>query len=414
MNRIAWIVLMASPLAAQIQAPAPPAPPAGPVVAPNPVAPRLATLKGGGSYQSARRALDERRWDEAVERFDAVARRGTERADAAYYWKAYAQNRLGRRDEALATLAELQKGFPSSPWLKDAKALEAEVRQASGRPVSPESEGDEELKLIAINGLVNSDPDRAVPLLEKLLGGSHHPKLKERALFVLSRSGSPRAVEILSQVARGGNPDLQMRALQYLGFHKTKESRQVLIDVYASSTDTAVKRVILESFGRTGERDRVLAAAREEKNPELRMEAVEQLAHLGAQAELWQLYGDEQAFEVKQRILHSLAQSGNVEKLIELARTEKDPKLRREAVRVLGHLDPKRTSDVLTSLYAAESDPAIRREVLRALASQSNVKAIIDIARKETDSSLKREAVRHLSNMKSKEASDFLVEILNK
>jgi len=39
--------------------------------------------------------------------------------------------RLARRDEALATIAELRKAFPNSRWLDDAKALEVEVRQAS-------------------------------------------------------------------------------------------------------------------------------------------------------------------------------------------------------------------------------------------------------------------------------------------
>jgi hypothetical protein len=37
---------------------------------------------------------------------------------------------------------------------------------------------------------------------------------------------------------------------------------------------------------------------------------------------------------------------------------------------------------------------------------------LIDVARKEPDLELKREAVRLLSSMKSKEATDYLMELL--
>jgi len=36
----------------------------------------------------------------------------------------------------------------------------------------PETESDEELKLMAINGLMQSDPERAIPLLSRALSGN--------------------------------------------------------------------------------------------------------------------------------------------------------------------------------------------------------------------------------------------------
>jgi len=366
-------------------------------------------------YQRTMRLLEERQWEKAVEGFADVVRRGGRRADVALYWKAYAQHKRGLRQEALATVDELRKSFPNSRWLSDAKALELEVRQAAGQPVSPESEIDEDLKLMAINSLVHTEPDRAIPLLEKLLSSSNPPKLKERALFVLGQSPAPRAREILVQAARGGsNPDLQLKALQYLGTMTGKEVRQALAEVYSSTQDTEVKRVILQSFARAGEKDRLLAAAREEKLPELRREAIHQLGVAAAQDELVQLYGSESVLELKQQILHSLALAKNAEKLIEVARAEKDPTLRREAIRGLGMLGPKRAGEGLAGLYAAESDAGVRREVIRALGAHNNAKALIEIARKETDPGLKKEAVERLSHMRSKEVTDFMLEILNK
>jgi hypothetical protein len=71
-------------------------------------------------------------------------------------------------------------------------------------------------------------------------------------------------------------------------------------------------------------------------------------------------------------------------------------------------------NDALVAMYGTETDTQIKREILQALFVQGNVTKIIEIARKETDPQLKREAVHRLSNMKSKEATDFLVELLNK
>ena len=146
------------------------------------------------SYQDGARALDSRDYDRAVQSFDRVIVARSARAEGAYYWKAYALNKLGKRDEAVAALGELVKHFPQSRWLNDAKALTAEVKQATGQGVSPESQNDEDLKLYAINALVNSDPERAVPLLDKLLGEAKtSPRLKERALFVLAQSRTDQA-----------------------------------------------------------------------------------------------------------------------------------------------------------------------------------------------------------------------------
>ncbi len=57
-------------------------------------------------YDSGRDALDEDRFDRAEEKFGEVAKMNGAQADAALYWKAYAENKLGKRDAALATIAD--------------------------------------------------------------------------------------------------------------------------------------------------------------------------------------------------------------------------------------------------------------------------------------------------------------------
>ncbi len=366
-------------------------------------------------YSSGKSYLDRHEYDKAVDAFNRVVEEKGPRADGALYWRAYADNKLGKRTEALASLAELQKNYASSRWLDDAKALQVEMQQAAGRPVSPESATDEDLKLLALNSLSNSDPERTVPMLEKLLKSGNSARLKERALFVLAQSRSQKARDLMSQIARGNyNPDLQLKAVEYLGVFGGKENQQALSDIYKSTSDVSIKRRILSSFMVCGCRDSLLAVAKGESNPELRIDAIRQLGAMGASGDLIQLYSPDAPYEVKRAVLQGLFVAGNSDKILEIARTDKDPKLRLEAIRQLGPMGRSKSGEALTSLYAKESDPQIRREVLNGLFVQGNAAAIIDVARKETDPNLKREAVQRLSNMRSKEATDYLVELLNK
>ena len=366
-------------------------------------------------YEAGTRLLEKSQWQQAADRFATVAALKGARGDAALYWKAYALDKLGQKAEALTTVTELIKGHPSSRWMSDAKALEIQVRQSVGQPVRPEAEADEELKLLAIQGLQHSNPEQAIPMLEKILQGTASPRLKQRALFVLAQSNSARARQSITAVAKGaGNPDLQRQAIQYLGTNGTAENRQVLADIYAASTDIDVKRRILRAFMVAGDRQRVLAAATGESAPELRAEAVRQLGVMGAHDELWQLYQKESTVDVKKQILQAMFVGGNATRLIELANNERDAELRRTAIRNLGLMGSRQTADALVGLYAKEKDPEIRKAVIQGLFTQGNAEQLVAIARKETDPAMRKEIVRRLSTMDSKVAIDYLMEILNK
>ncbi len=383
-------------------------------------APQMAGFRRSASedrlYDSGQRALENRRWDEALEDFNQVSSRGGSRADGAWYWKAYTLNKLGRRDESLAALAELRKSFPSSRWLDDAKALELEVKQASGQKVAPESESDDDLKLLALNGLMQSDPDRAFPLLEKLLHSAQSPRLKRNAVYVLAASSSPRAQQLLEQIARGqGNPDLQLLAIRYYGERRRQNpnASQVLSEIYASSSDTAVKRAILSAFESSRDKDRLLQIARTEKSPELRIEAVRRLASMNdARADVWQLYQSEAAPEIRMQILEALPANGNLDKFVEVAKTDKDPRLRRIAIQQLSSQRAATTGDALVAIYSADQDSDVRRTVIDALYSQRNVKDLVQVARAEKDPKMKERIVERIANMKSPEATEYLMEIL--
>jgi hypothetical protein len=85
--------------------------------------------------------------------------------------------------------------------------------------------------------------------------------------------------------------------------------------------------------------------------------------------------------------------------------------LRRAAIRNLGLMGK---SDVLQSIYAKESDHGLKEEVLNAYFIGGNAKGLVAVAKTEKDPELKKRAVEKLSLMNSKEGNDYLMEILNK
>ncbi|MDP3718697.1 MAG: HEAT repeat domain-containing protein [Acidobacteriota bacterium] len=310
-------------------------------------------------YQRGQEALERRNWSRAADAFTSVVdAQNSTRVDAALYWKAYALDKLNQQADALTALGQMIKTYPQSRWIADAKALELQVRQNAGQAPRPEAESDEELKLLAIQGLQHSAPEQAVPMLEKILQGTASPQLKARALFVLAQSNSPRARQVLTTVAKGGsNPDVQRRAIQYLGVHGSVDNRAVLAEIYAGSNDVDIKR----------------------------------------------------------QILQSLFVGGDATRLIEVANIEQNVELRRQAVRHLGTMGRTRTGDALVAIYAREKDADIKRQVINAMFTQNNADSLVAIARKEADPALKREMVQKLSLMtKNKVAMDYLMEILNK
>jgi len=366
-------------------------------------------------YDDGREDLDENRYDQAAEKFRQLANLNGPQTDAALYWKAYAENRLGKRDAALTTIADFKRRFPQSRWEKDVRALEIEVKQSTGQPVKPADQSDEELKMLAIQGLMNSGSEGALPLLEKVINGSGSPREKSKALFVLAQSGSPQAREILGKIARGqSNPELQRKAVEYLGLFGGAQARQTLADVYASSTDASVKHAILRSYMIGGDHERLFAAAKSEKDESLRREAIRQLGLVHGTSELEQLYKTESSSDARREILQAFFLAGDSGKLMQAAQGEKDAELRRAAIRNLGLIRSDDSGKVLQEIYSKETDHQVKAEVLNAYFLQGNAKALVAIARSEKDPELKKTAVSKLSLMHSKEGTEYLMELLQK
>ena len=133
-----------------------------------------------------------------------------------------------------------------------------------------------------------------------------------------------------------------------------------------------------------------------------------------ASGELAQLYHDRnRRSSVKKPILQAMFVGGDADKLIELAKNEKDPELRRTAIRNLGLMKRPGTTEALTGDLRV-GRVARRQEGghQRAVHPEQRHRRWSTLARAEKNVEMKKEIVSKLSIMKSKEATDYLMELL--
>jgi hypothetical protein len=380
-------------------------------------------IVGGGNderglYNSGLNALQRREYDRAIQQFDRVISQKGPHADGATYWKAFSQTRLVRTDDALATLAALRRDYPQSRYLGEAKTLEADVRRLAGQRVDPQTlEANDEIKLIAINGIANTDPDRAIPLLEGVLSGANTLANKRRALFILALTNDSRAHQILLRYAKGaGSPELQSEAIRNLVSRRdTQTTDAELKEIYEAAQDPAVRRSIIDAYGAAGDKASLLGIVKSKaETPDIKRAAVNRLSGLATPAELWSLYQVEPDADLRAQMINVFASMNAVGQLADIAKTEKEARVRLRALRSLGSQKAEATGQMLVDLYGVNEDRDARRSIIAALAGQNNADGLVAIARKETNLDLKREIVSALSSMASrnKVAAEYLMEMI--
>jgi HEAT repeat protein len=367
-------------------------------------------------YADGTRAINESRWSDAAGLFNRVAQFHGEHAEGALYWKAYAENKEGQSANALNTCAELRKAYPKSRWLDECGALEIEMRGKSGHPVSPQAEPDENLKLLALNALMQQDQAQAVPILQKILSGNQSDELKSRALFVLAQSNAPQAKAVIDQIAQGqSGPALQIKAIRMMAT-QGKSAVGNLSSIYQHTSDVHVKRVILQSYLVAGDSSKLLEAARQETNPELVKTAVQTLGAMGAGQDLLTLYRATNNAQTKADIINAFIPSGHngIAPLTEIAQSEQDPELRRKAIRNLGISGGMSVAPALVNTYQKNTDVETKRAAAQALFLANDTQGLITLARAEKDPEMKQYLVQQLSLMHDQEATKYMLEILNK
>ena len=371
--------------------------------------------EGDSNFSSGQSHLSQRQYEQAIMRFDRSIAQKSPRADAALYYKAYAQFKLGKTDEAVATVAQLRKEYPQSRYLNDAKVLEADAKRLTPQQI----QDDDDILMLAIMAQQQAEAERAIPLLEGVLTKNNSLNVKKRALYVLAaKSDTPRARQILLSYAKGaGNPELQLEAIRYIAQNRDRQTTSAdLQQIYLATSDTNVKMAIISAYRQSGNAPALVSIANSPNTPvEIRRSAISGIAGIGVPQDLWTLYQKEENKELRLHMISAFGSMQALDQLNQVLKTEKDPEVRRRAVRSLGSLKSEQTGKILVDMYGTEQDVETRKAVISALSSQNNAEQLIAIARKERDMNLRTEIVRKLAdlaNRGSKPAIDFMAEII--
>jgi len=379
---------------------------------------RYATSDSGAerrsdAYREGQRALENEKWDDASRIFSRLAQGAGDETDAALYWKAYADWKRKLKQESLEGVRQLLSAYPKSAWADDARALELEIRGAKGAKSAPEA-ADEELKLYALDGLMQVEPEKAVPVLEKLLAGNSSPKLKERALFVLSQSDSPRAREILLRTAKSGQPiSLRCEAVKTLGIAGEPDDLTALAAIARDTgAPVEVRQAVIEAYLIADRPDELAGIAKADPDPHIRARAIDALGANGALPSLRQLWNTEKDPAIRAKLLEAFGVAGDVDTLAKAARESSDPQIRRKAVEGLAVSENDEARKTLRQLYGEFSNVDDKRKVLEGLMVQGDAKTLIELFRAEKDTNLKKAILQQLSVMDDPEATREILNVL--
>ena len=267
--------------------------------------------------------------------------------------------------------------------------------------------GDKELAEIAVEGLLNAPPERAVPLLKKVLRGAQPDKVKRRALFVLSQLDSREALAELVEFARSGDAALRSEAIRMLGVSGDDKALAELSTLYRGAASVQ-KREILQAWMIAGRKELVFGAARDETDATLRHDAIQLLGVMDATAELKQLLPALKETELQKQVVQALGVAGDVDGLVQIAGSAPDEGMRLEAFRAIGISGGDRAGAALVGLYPKASTAAQRDAILQGLLIADDAKAMSGLYKSAKSKEEKQQILRKLTTMGDDAALDVI------
>lgn len=399
-------------------------------------------------YQSAREALNRRRYADAARQFEELRSefpRSGYVADS-YYWQAFARFRQGgaRGLREAAELLEIQgEDYPDAGTRRDADALmvrieaqlarggDADAAAAIAETASGPCDEEQEVRLAALSALLNMNAEQAVPILREVLESRDgcSVELRRRAVFLISQKMTDESVDILLDLAhRNPDPDHEVREQAIFWLHQvdSPEALDALESILIESDDPELQERAIFAISQRSDGGRAIAilksyAERSDIPHELRSNAIfwiSQNADAGGAEYLIELYPRLDDPELRERAIFGISQAGGPEAREWLAERVRDPnedvEIRKNALFWLGQTGGVGAVD-LQGLYDSLNDVEMKEQVIF-VASQSNERESVDflmsIASNEDDAELKERAIFWLGQSNDPRVPDFLLSLI--
>ena len=267
----------------------------------------------------------------------------------------------------------------------------------------------EQLKIVALEALLSSPPDRALPLVAKVLAGDNSDEVKSRALFVLSQIDLPEAQTVLLDTARNGNGELKLQAIRMIGISGNAEALAGLTEIYATG-DNDVKESVLHAYMIADDSNSVYEIAANATSDEEFESAVGILGAMGANDELRKLRDKGGNSE---SLIHAYAIAGDVESLQVLALDNSKPEQQIQAIHGLGIVGGAEVNVTLLEIYRAADSDDVKDAALHGMMVSGYDEGVLELFRASQDAEEKRDLLRLLVMMDSDAALVIIEETLN-
>ena len=258
---------------------------------------------------------------------------------------------LARRDACSATLR--RRAVMLVAQKQTPQTVDILLRTAQSDP-DPDVRGQAVFWLSQVPG------DRTVQVLSDMLRTSSDPNIRDKEIFALSQNKSPRALELLRQYATEASApkDLRSKAIFWLGQDHSAGSDAFMQSLYSKLTDPELKEKALFALSQEHEGDNgawLLDLAKRQSEPlEMRKKALFYAGQGGATtAQIASFYDALPPGEMREQAVFVLSQRNDkaaLDKLISIARTDKDPDVRKRAIFWLGQSHDPRAVQFLQEL----------------------------------------------------------------
>ncbi len=416
------------------------------------------------AYRAAMDAMNDGNYSRAATLFQRVADRysGSSRASSALYYQAFALYKAGgstNLSNALDALQKLQIDYSAAYRSLDGGTLRIQIcgeraRQGDERCASevvreadpgrqstattagqqqqtgcPREDDENDVRIAALNALLQMNSDQALPILERLLANRQGCEvLRKKAVFLVSQKRSDRAADILIDVARNDpSADVREQAIFWLGQSNTDRSTDLLADILQKSTDPQAKEKAIFALGqqRNSRAQQLIrnVAADDNAASSVREQAIFWLGQRrdpdNAQF-LRDLFGRLKSSELKDKVLFSISQQRNDDNqkwLLALAMNDRaDMEMRKQALFWAGQSGGVNIADV-ARLYDTVKDREMKEQVIFVLSQKRDPDAVdklMAIAKNDPDKDLRSKAIFWLGQSRDPRVLKFLEDLINK
>jgi len=289
-------------------------------------------------------------------------------------------------------------------FLNIATALVLVLFSTTALAQSDDADEQDSLKMAALEALITAPPERALPIVDKVLASNSSTELKERALFILSQMDTSDSQTRLVAYARDSQGELQAEAIRMIGIGGNSEALAGLGDIYASG-DADVRDAVLEAYLIADDTDAVFEIATNASNEEEFSEAVQMLGVMGAHEQLRELRS---RAGLSESLVEAYMISGDEVTLRELALDGSNPEVQLQAIEALGVVGGDDVGQTLVDLYNASGDEGVKEAALQGLLIAGEDGAVLELYRNSSDNAEKRELLELLVVMGSDDVWDII------